>query len=102
MKAQIRSLGENGTEKLLGEIHDRMVRSSNIMIYDVEESKSVILSEKISNDKEIVSNFLRTVDVNDSNILKVVRVRRIGIKPRPIKAVLSSPQVVNDAAKTTS
>ncbi|KAL3280148.1 hypothetical protein HHI36_017648 [Cryptolaemus montrouzieri] len=37
LKEQIRSLEENGSDKLLKEIHERSLRSSNIMIYKVAE-----------------------------------------------------------------
>lgn len=97
LKEDINAKRENtiDIEHCLEEINDRATRASNIMIYNAKESKATDTKEKIKEDKEIVSNILSKADLNGNNILKVIRVGRIGIKPRPIKAVLTSPDIVN-------
>ncbi|KAL3284053.1 hypothetical protein HHI36_018222 [Cryptolaemus montrouzieri] len=81
-------------EKLFAEYE-----TSNILVYNIEEHKSKNINERIARDMEAVSNIFKTSGIDESNLSKVIRVGRIRSKPRPIKAVLCSPQVVNDVIK---
>ncbi|KAL3274987.1 hypothetical protein HHI36_019761 [Cryptolaemus montrouzieri] len=83
LKEQIHSLEEKGSDKLLEEIHERPLRSSNIMIYEVAESYITNIGEKVSEDKERVAVVLQATCYDDTVLQKVVKVGYAGTKPRP-------------------
>lgn len=83
------------TDNLYGEIHDRMNRANNLMIYKVRESNSKNLNERVAEDTATVNDILQTVGIDSLNIQKVLRVGRTNnTKPRPIKVVLSNHLLV--------
>lgn len=81
-------------EAILHEAQERQVRSNNFMLYNVNESNSGIIEERINADTTVVNKILEKVDVPLENLVKVTRVGKKGGKPRPLKIKLSNSQTV--------
>lgn len=81
---------ENLPENIVSEMEERISRAHNVIIYNVEESSSPELAQRIRNDKDSVTNLLSQVGVN-CNVIKVVRLGKTrapnGSKPRPLKLI---------------
>lgn len=90
-------------ESMLIELHERNVRSNNLMVYNVSESKANNLDDKVKEDKLVVAEVLKKLDIqnDDEHLLKVIRVGKVGgNRPRPLKAVFSNSQIVRQALKS--
>lgn len=91
-------------EEVLAETEERIVRSSNVIIYNVKESLAESVAQRIVDDKEVITKILRetgvTVEIN-----KVVRIGKKqpdnhnNKKNRPIKVVLSNPKIAKEILK---
>ncbi|KAL3279303.1 hypothetical protein HHI36_016811 [Cryptolaemus montrouzieri] len=66
---------------------------------EVVESNKTNIDERVSEDEERVAVVLQAAGNDDTVLRKVVRVGHTGAKPRPAKAILSNPQVVQDILK---
>lgn len=84
-------------ENLTSEVNERARRASNIIIFNIPQSKSAVLQERIDNDRDHVQNLLSTLGLAEENhkILKVLRIGRLADdKIRPLKVVFTCPDVV--------
>lgn len=101
LKTEVDKLKTQNMEHIFHEINDRMYRSKNLIIYNVPESGSNILEEKILEDKNIVKGIFTKLELeNNIDHIKVTRIGRPGgQKPRPIKVIMSDAQEVISAVK---
>ncbi|KAG5892373.1 hypothetical protein JTB14_035987 [Gonioctena quinquepunctata] len=77
----------------------RAIHSNNLMLFNVEESKSESLEAKIADDKKIAIQVLESIGVESNDLTKVIRIGRQGNKPRPIKMILSNSNAVGYALR---
>ncbi|KAG5894931.1 hypothetical protein JTB14_008890 [Gonioctena quinquepunctata] len=94
-----KSINGAGMENILTEVHERAIRSNNLMLFNVEESKSESLEAKIADDKKIAIQVLESIGVESNDLTKVIRIGRQGNKPRPIKMILSNSNAVGYALR---
>lgn len=87
-----------GTEALLSEIRSREQRSNNLMLFGVPESANSSRQQRIAEDTRRVGDVMRTLEL-EIQALKVLRVGKVGARPRPLKLVLSSRLDVNECLK---
>ncbi|KAG5864009.1 hypothetical protein JTB14_014232 [Gonioctena quinquepunctata] len=95
----LKSITGAGMENILTEVHERAIRSNNLMLFNVEESKSESLEAKIADDKKIAIQVLESIGVESNDLTKVIRIGRQGNKPRPIKMILSNSNAVGYALR---
>lgn len=81
------------TDSLLREIGDREKRSCNLMVFGVPESSSADLQRRIADDTSHIEVMMAKLGV-DIIARKVLRVGKLGVKPRPLKLILSSREDV--------
>lgn len=74
---------------------EREKRKCNIVIRDIEESKSTLISEKIEDDKNITIELLNIEQKEIVNIRRAGRVRTDGSN-RPLIVTVSTPELAND------
>lgn len=93
---------ENNQDKTLSfenfydEIKDRERRSSNIMVYNVEESSDQDVSATINHDKSQVSKIFHIMNINEDHISKVIRIGQVKKdSKRPIKIILKERNQVS-------
>jgi hypothetical protein len=55
-------------EQLVNEINERQKRASNIIVFNVNESSKALRSDRISDDKNAISQILQDINVNVNNI----------------------------------
>ncbi|CAH0546654.1 unnamed protein product [Brassicogethes aeneus] len=81
----------NITEEAVYEVHQRQLRSKNIIIYNVPESTNSNKQQRTQNESEIIKNLISTrVDINCDN-LKCFRLGKYSAgKIRPVKVELMS------------
>ncbi|KAG5862872.1 hypothetical protein JTB14_008264 [Gonioctena quinquepunctata] len=96
----LKSINGAGMENILTEVHERAIRSNNLMLFNVEESKSESLEAKIADDKKIAIQVLESIGVESHDLTKVIRIGRQGNKPRPIKMILSNSNAVGYALRS--
>ncbi|KAL3287736.1 hypothetical protein HHI36_002200, partial [Cryptolaemus montrouzieri] len=95
-------ISKGDIESVCVEANERVTRSKNIMLLDINESKSSIVSERIKYDKDEVVNVLMSLCLDDksSNVLNVLRLgKRDNSGPRHIKIITSSSEFVVDVLK---
>ncbi|KAE9529155.1 hypothetical protein AGLY_011951 [Aphis glycines] len=87
------NVSQNSEEFIINEIGDRNMRASNLILYNVPESNSDNTADRIAHDSNVVSNFIDSIIIGDTNI-KPVKLLRLGTrvhdKTRPMKAIFSS------------
>lgn len=84
-------------DSLAYEIGERSKRSRNLMIYNIPQSDSSVLKERIDSDEKHVAGLLTTLGLSEEkhSILKMVRVGKMtDQKVRPLKLVCSSTDAV--------
>lgn len=89
-------------EEIFMEVNERINRACNLMVFNVPESSSNNIQEKIENDKVNVIDIFNKMGKSEAQqeIVKIVRVgRQQDSKLRPIKVVFSSNEVVKDLLK---
>lgn len=81
-------------EVIINEVAERNIRASNLLFYNIPESNSDNINDRISHDSNIVNNTIDSIIIGDS-IIRPTKLIRLGIrgqnKTRPIKAIFSSP-----------
>lgn len=87
------------TNEVVLELREREVRSSNLMVYNVPESKSRDVKQRISDDLQIVGQIIEILGVT-VDIRKTIRVGRRGNEDRPLKLLLSSREDVLKCLKS--
>nr|XP_023022867.1 uncharacterized protein LOC111511097 [Leptinotarsa decemlineata] len=92
----VKTISSAGMENILTEVHERAIRSNNLMLFNVEESKAEGIE---ADDKKIAIQVLESIDVDSNDLTKVIRIGRQGNKPRPIKIMLSNSNAVGHALK---
>ncbi|KAL3273694.1 hypothetical protein HHI36_015124 [Cryptolaemus montrouzieri] len=75
---------------------------NNVMVYKLNESNSQSLNEEILHDKAEVVKILDRIDIKEDIIEKVIRVGKKGIKPRPMKIVLSNSGIARTVLRNKS
>lgn len=94
------------TENMFYEIDQRLIRSSNLMIYNLQESNSEVLQERIDHDKSLVSELFNKIGLmrEYTSVKKVVRVGKTGTngKTRPVKVICDNADVVKLALKSAN
>lgn len=77
-------------EVIINEVSERNIRASNLLFYNIPESNSDNINDRISHD----SNIIESIIIGDS-IIRPTKLIRLGIrgqnKTRPIKVIFSSP-----------
>jgi hypothetical protein len=85
------------SEEIINEVAERNIRASNLLFYNIPESNSDNINDRMSHDSNIVNNIIDSINIGDS-IIRPTKLIRLGIrgqnKTRPIKAIFNSP---NDA-----
>ncbi|KAL3281629.1 hypothetical protein HHI36_004835 [Cryptolaemus montrouzieri] len=90
--------GRIDVENFCVEAQERILRCKNLMLLDVVEGRSTQISERIEfdiNEVKKIFSALGMVNKFDS-VLKVLRLGPVSNKPRPMKIITSSPEVVAD------
>lgn len=96
LKTMVETSGQNivsisNKEDLLYEMNDRNNRASNIIIFNVNESKKATAQQRQSEDSKTVDNILQNFNNIDQNNIKNFRLGKFEPnKSRPIKVVLKS------------
>lgn len=98
-----RNCTQHNPEEVLAEIEERINRSNNVIIYNINESMAENISQKISDDKNIVQDILQDTGVS-FEINKVVRVGKKQPnngenKNRPVKVIFSSASTAKKILK---
>lgn len=76
-------------EEVISEMEERKNKAKNVMIFNVMESTSSDIEEKQKHDKIIVEDLVKPIlDKPQEYIKKVIRIGKLGDKPRPIKVIL--------------
>lgn len=88
----------DNSEAMYSEIADRIDRASNIIVYNVPESSSSDLQQRIIHDKSHTSDILKNLDVNASSF-KSIRLGRLGNRPRPIKVIFNEASLASQCLK---
>lgn len=84
---------------LISELHERNIRSRNIMIFNMGESSSGTVSDRIIHDKEHVASLLNKLGLQSDMELKVLRIGKLGTNPRPAKVIFPDPKHAIDCIK---
>lgn len=79
-------------EDIISEIIDRQSRASNIVIFNVNESKLNSSRERNSEDNKTVHTILKDLDINKDGIKQFRLGKAEPGKNRPIKIILNSPE----------
>lgn len=83
-----------GHSSIFTEVQDRASRSSNIMVYNLVESKSTDVQVRISHDNNKMMEVFQKINA-ETGPFKAIRVGKIGSREiRPLKIVLSSADLV--------
>lgn len=99
----IEALPHNYMETVINEINERNNRSSNIIIYNVEESASDNKDIRIAHDISQASEVIKKVSKADTSSLKVYRLGKPAEgKKRPIKVILNNSNDAKDVLKNKS
>jgi hypothetical protein len=81
-------------EVIINEVAERNIRAFNLLFYNIPESNSDNINDRIYHDSNIVNNIIESIIIGDS-IIRPTKLIRLGIrgqnKTRPIKAIFSSP-----------
>lgn len=80
-------------EDFIREMDDRRLRSINLMVYNIPESQKNSIPDKIKEDSNIMKNIFNGL-LGESQIKKVLRIGKNGVKPRPIKLITDSRDTV--------
>lgn len=89
-------------QDVLDELNERMNRVNNVIVYNVPESTSASLTERIENDKIEIQKVFNIVEKEEltNDMVKVIRIGRAGgDRPRPVKLVFSNNNAVKDILK---
>ena len=91
----IKSSNTGNADSIYHEVQQRMERSQNLMIYNIPESNSDGLNERVGHDKELVSDVFRLLDLQqeESTIRYVVRIGKSSDRARPVKVICNSNTV---------
>lgn len=84
-------------ESVYYEMNERIKRSTNFMLYNVPESQSRNLQERIADDRREVTNILTEInaEVPELDLKNIIRVGKSnGGKPRPLKVVTTNAQYI--------
>ncbi|KAL3273636.1 hypothetical protein HHI36_015067 [Cryptolaemus montrouzieri] len=87
----------SNVEIISAEVNDRIIRSKNIMIYDLKESSKAEVADRIDDDRRKVQKLLTGIDIKPDELVKIVRIgkkRGRDGKSRPAKDVFSGPDEV--------
>lgn len=90
------------TESIIYEVSERNIRAQNLMVYNVPESSSLILGERVDHDKSKIAEVFTVLGLSQEATLKVVRVgKKVDntTKPRPIKVICDGSEIVKSALK---
>lgn len=101
-KMEIQNNSKLPPEDWFIEIRDRMSKANNLMIYNVPESSSKNIQDRIEHDSSHLTEILTTLEKNNSasDVVKLVRVGKPDpSKLRPIKVIFSNCEVVKDIMK---
>lgn len=102
---QLKRVGEESKaltlseEDLIGEMMERQSRASNIIIYNVNESKKKSQQERNNEDINTVQEILENFDFDKGKIKSFRLGKFLPSKIRPIKAILPSPENVKQILK---
>lgn len=86
-------------EFLLREIKEREKRCLNLLLFNVAESSSSDVKQRIAEDTRIVHSILDTLGGSHVELAKVVRLGKRGSRTRPLKLVLPSRNDVIECLK---
>lgn len=106
--SELRNLsGKNSSarsdEFIINEINERNLRASNLILYNVPESSSTVIADKIAHDFNLVNDVINSIVSNETTIkpIKLIRLGKHGQNySRPIKAIFGSPTEAFDILKS--
>lgn len=103
-KNNIKNFSNFSEELIINEIGERNIRASNLILYNITESNSDNTTDRITHDSNVVSNLIDSIITNGDKNIRPIKLLRLGIrgrdKPRPIKAIFSSPADVFEILKS--
>lgn len=87
------SSGFTDTDSLLQEIRDREKRSCNLMVFGVPESSSADIQRRVADDTRRTEEMMVKLGL-EIRAQRVLRVGKLGVRPRPLKLILPSHEDV--------
>lgn len=98
--AQTCTDSSNNEFDVITELQDRSSRAKNIIMFNVEESKSSDVSTRIEHDKHCLVDIFSQLELNEPSDLKVSRLGGLSAKkPRPLKIIFSDTSVVTECLR---
>ncbi|KAG5861943.1 hypothetical protein JTB14_015452 [Gonioctena quinquepunctata] len=88
-------------EGVLSEVEDRITRSNNLIFYNIQESPSTTIGDKVKDDSKKVNDLLGNCQL-DYHISKIIRLGKISIpgKPRPLKVVFNDSETAKQVIRS--
>lgn len=78
------------SETIIREVNDRSQRAKNAIIHGIPESSNKNVQAKIDHDKKSVDTILRSLNLSNLHMTKVIRIgKQTEGKPRPVKVTFS-------------
>lgn len=107
LRESVKKLEENpgpsciNTDDVIQEVREQEERRNNLVLFNVEESKSHDTGDRIKHDKEEVKEIARicNVSIRRDEVLKAVRLGKKGENSRPLVVKLSSEDKKRDMLK---
>lgn len=81
------------TNALLSELNERERRRTNIMLFNIPESRSSAIKDRIADDLQAARQVIDSLEIN-TDIRRAIRMGRPGDNIRPLKLTLSSREDV--------
>ena len=69
-----------------------MRKTTNIIIFSVPESDSIVSEERVEHDEKFVIEFLNTIKCDTLNVKKIFRLGQKRERPRPMKVCFDSEE----------
>ncbi|KAG5876715.1 hypothetical protein JTB14_010123 [Gonioctena quinquepunctata] len=88
-------------EGVLSEVEDRITRSKNVIFYNIHESPSTTIGDKVKDDSKKVNDLLGNCQL-DYHISKIIRLGKISTpgKPRPLKVVFNDSETAKQVLRS--
>ena len=89
----------DASESMYNEIQERSFKSKNVIVYNVPESFAVDIAVRVSHDKTMVTDILKSMDI-DEHFFKASRIgRKNGDNPRPLRVMFNSTDIAKKCLK---
>lgn len=81
------------------EIQERNEKSKNIIVYNIEECKSMVVSERVDYDKLHITKLLENLEMDTTHNFKVARIGKPSQKARPIRVMFHDQLLAKECLK---